>query len=52
MKAAVVHDLNAPPRFDDFIAPVAEAGETIVEVRAAALSQLVKAQASGRHYSS
>lgn len=52
MKAAVVHDFNAPPRYDDFTTPAAEAGETIVQVRAAALSQLVKAQASGRHYSS
>lgn len=52
MKAAVVHDFNAPPRYDDFATPTAEAGETLVQVRAAALSQLVKAQASGRHYSS
>jgi NADPH:quinone reductase-like Zn-dependent oxidoreductase len=52
MKAAVVHDFNAPPRYDDFPAPSAEFGETTVQVRAAALSQLVKAQASGRHYSS
>lgn len=52
MKAAVVHDFNAPPRYDDFPAPETQAGETLVHVRAAALSQLVKAQASGRHYSS
>ncbi|WPN44554.1 zinc-binding alcohol dehydrogenase family protein [Pseudomonas sp. P8_241] len=52
MKAAVVHDFNAPPRYDNFSTPVAEADETLVQVRAAALSQLVKAQASGRHYSS
>nr|WP_172690165.1 zinc-binding alcohol dehydrogenase family protein [Pseudomonas fluorescens]ASI38217.1 Putative alcohol dehydrogenase [Pseudomonas fluorescens] len=52
MKAAVVHDFNAPPRYDDFTTPTAEAGETIVQVLAAALSQLVKVQASGRHYSS
>lgn len=52
MKAAVVHDFNAPPRYDQFPVPRAQAGETLVQVRAAALSQLVKAQASGRHYSS
>jgi NADPH:quinone reductase-like Zn-dependent oxidoreductase len=52
MKAAVVHDFNAPPRYGDFEAPVAGAGETLVQVRAAALSQLVKSQAAGRHYSS
>lgn len=52
MKAAVVHDFDVPPRYDDFPDPVAEAGEIVLRVRAAALSQLVKAQASGRHYSS
>lgn len=52
MKAAVVHDFNTPPGYDDFTSPAAEAGETTIQVRAAALSQLVKAQASGRHYSS
>ncbi|SEB19120.1 quinone oxidoreductase family protein [Paraburkholderia sartisoli] len=52
MKAAVVHDFNASPRYGDFADPVAEPGETLVQVRAAALSQLVKSQASGRHYSS
>lgn len=52
MKAAVIHDFNTPPQYEDFTAPVAASGETLVQVRAAALSQLVKAQASGRHYSS
>ncbi len=52
MKAAVVHDFNAPPRFDDFTDPVAGDGETLVHVHAAALSQLVRSQAAGRHYSS
>lgn len=52
MKAAVVHDFARPPRFDDFAAPEPKEGEVIVHVKAAALSQLVKAQASGKHYSS
>jgi NADPH:quinone reductase-like Zn-dependent oxidoreductase len=52
MKAAVVHDFNRPPRYDDFALPVAQDGETLVKVRAAALSQLVKSQAAGKHYSS
>lgn len=52
MKAAVVHDFNASPRYGDFADPAAEPGETLVQVRAAALSQLVKSQAAGRHYSS
>ena len=52
MKAAVVHDFNQAPRYADFATPEAGEGEVRVRVRAAALSQLVKAQASGRHYSS
>lgn len=52
MKAAVVHDFSAPPRYDEFPSPTPAAGETLVQVRTAALSQLAKAQAAGRHYSS
>lgn len=52
MKAAVVHDFNAPPRYADFEAPVAGPGEVVVQVSACALSQLVRAQAAGKHYSS
>lgn len=52
MKAAVVHDFAAPPRFGDFAEPLAAAGEVLVQVQAAALSQLVRAQAAGKHYSS
>lgn len=52
MKAAVVHDFNQAPRYADFATPEVADGEVRVRVRAAALSQLVKAQASGRHYSS
>ncbi|WP_153101419.1 quinone oxidoreductase family protein [Paraburkholderia hayleyella] len=52
MKAAIVHDFDAPPRYGDFADPIAAADETLVQVRAAALSQLVRAQAAGKHYSS
>lgn len=52
MKAAVVEAFDRPPRYRDFDEPVAQAGEVIVTVKAAALSQLVRAQASGKHYSS
>lgn len=52
MKAAVVHAYDQPPKFDDIAAPVAQDGEVLVSTRAAALSQLVRAQASGKHYSS
>ncbi|WP_263263424.1 zinc-binding alcohol dehydrogenase family protein [Pseudomonas sp. RIT-PI-S] len=52
MKAAIVHSFDHPPRYGDIDAPQAAAGEVLVQVRAAALSQLVRAQASGKHYSS
>jgi NADPH:quinone reductase-like Zn-dependent oxidoreductase len=52
MKAAVVSSFAEPPRYEDFAAPTPALGETLVRVKAAALSQLVKSQASGKHYSS
>lgn len=52
MKAAVVETFDRPPRYRDFDEPVAQEGEVIVTVRAAALSQLARAQAAGKHYSS
>ena len=52
MKAAVVDGFEHPPRFGDFRQPEPGPGELLVEVRAAALSNLVKAQAGGKHYSS
>ena len=52
MKAAVVESFERPPRYATFREPNAGAGEVLVKVRAAALSNLVKGQASGKHYSS
>ena len=52
MKAAVVNSFSAPPSFENFREPVAGAGETVVTVRAAALTPIVRALASGRHYAS
>jgi NADPH:quinone reductase-like Zn-dependent oxidoreductase len=52
VNAAVVNSFENPPHFGAFEDPVAETNEQLVSVRAAALSTLVKAQASGRHYSS
>lgn len=52
MKAAIVHAFGQAPRYGDIDTPVAAAGEVLVNVRAASLSQLVRAQASGKHYSS
>ena len=51
MKAAVVFDLAEGPVWADFIDPQPAPGQTIIDVRAAALSHVVKARASGRHYS-
>jgi NADPH:quinone reductase-like Zn-dependent oxidoreductase len=52
MKAAVVTDFGQAPAYGDFRDPVAGEGETIVRVHAAPLSPIVKALASGRHYTS
>lgn len=52
MKAAIVHAFDQPPKFGDIVAPVPQDGEVLVSTTAAALSQLVRAQASGKHYTS
>ena len=52
MKAAIVHAFDRPPRYGSMDAPQPLAGEVLVQVQAAALSQLVRAQANGSHYSS
>jgi len=52
MKAAIVLDAGRVPVFGDFKAPVPSADEKLVSVSAAAISQVVKSRASGKHYSS
>jgi NADPH:quinone reductase-like Zn-dependent oxidoreductase len=52
MRAAIVNSYSEAPRYGAFRDPVATSGDEVVRVRAVALSNLVKAQASGRHYSS
>ena len=52
MNAAVVYAFDKPPRYSSFEDPVAGQGELIVNVRAAGLHQIVKARASGKHYTS
>ena len=52
MRAVIVESPGQAPRFGEFEHPKPEAGEVLVTVAAAALSNLVKAQASGKHYSS
>jgi NADPH:quinone reductase-like Zn-dependent oxidoreductase len=51
MKAAVVHAAGAVPAYRDFPEPTAKAGEAVVAVAAAAISQVVKSRAAGTHYS-
>lgn len=52
MKAAIVPQAGMTPVYGDFKEPVALAGESRIAVTAAALSPVVKARASGTHYSS
>ncbi len=52
MHAALVEDFSAPPRYREIPPPVPNQGELLLKVRAAALSNLVRGQASGSHYSS
>ncbi len=52
MKAAVVNSFEQPPSFATFEDPVAGEGEVLVRMAASALSNLVKGQVAGRHYSS
>ncbi len=50
MKAAVLHEIGSPPRFDDFDEPRASEGEVVVEVEAAGVNHLDLAKASGGFY--
>jgi NADPH:quinone reductase-like Zn-dependent oxidoreductase len=52
MQAAVVNVLGEAPKYQSFRDPVAQAGEALIKVRAAGLHPIVKARASGVHYSS
>ncbi len=52
MQAAVVNILGQPPQYQEFTDPIAGDGEAIVQVRAVGLHPVVKARASGTHYSS
>ncbi|HEX9199619.1 MAG TPA: zinc-binding alcohol dehydrogenase family protein [Acidobacteriaceae bacterium] len=52
MNAAVVESFENPPHYATFREPIAGEGEALIKVRAAALSNLVKGQANGQHYSS
>jgi NADPH2:quinone reductase len=52
MQAAVVNILSQPPQYQQFPDPEPEGSEILVDVRAAGLHPVVKAIASGAHYSS
>ncbi len=52
MQAAIVREAGQEPTYGDFAEPVAAEGEELLSVRAAAISQVVRSRASGRHYSS
>ncbi|WP_445492556.1 hypothetical protein [Rhodopseudomonas sp. RCAM05734] len=52
MKAVIVSRHGERPVYGDFSEPQPAAGESRIAVSAAAISQLVKSWASGRHYSS
>jgi NADPH:quinone reductase-like Zn-dependent oxidoreductase len=52
MKAAVLHEYDRPPIYDDFPDPTPTDDELLVHVAAAALHPVVKALGAGQHYSS
>lgn len=50
MKAAVLHALGEPPRYEDFTDPQPAEGEVLVRIKAASLKNVDKMMASGSHY--
>ena len=52
MKAAVVNEFGNAPEYGDFAEPEPGDGEVVAEIRAAAVSNLVRLVAAGKHYSS
>ncbi|MEG3135998.1 zinc-binding alcohol dehydrogenase family protein [Rouxiella sp. T17] len=52
MKAAIINKMGDAPVYGEFAEPEANEQQKIVTVKAAAMSQLAKARAAGKHYSS
>ena len=50
MKAAVVESFESAPRYTEFEAPVATPDEVLVTTKAAAVTQLARILATGKHY--
>jgi NADPH:quinone reductase-like Zn-dependent oxidoreductase len=50
MKAAVLHEFGSLPRYEDFAAPTAGAGDVLIHVKAVALENFDKMAAQGVHY--
>lgn len=51
MKAAVMYQRGGMPQYVDFPEPVAQKNELLIFMKAAAIKQLDRSMASGRHYS-
>ena len=52
MKAAVVREFSKAPEYGEFAEPDPADGEVVATIRAAAVSNLVRLVAAGKHYSS
>jgi NADPH:quinone reductase-like Zn-dependent oxidoreductase len=52
MKAAVLHQVEGVPRYEDFPDPVAGEGEVIINVKAVAVENIDKMIAAGTHFAS
>ena len=52
MKAAVVREFGKAPEYGEFAEPDPAEGEVVATIRAAAVSNLVRLVAAGKHYSS
>jgi hypothetical protein len=52
MHAALVDSFGIPPRYGEIAQPDPAEGDVLVHVNAAALTNLVRGQANGTHYSS
>lgn len=50
MKAAVLHQLGTNPKFETINDPQPTSEQTIITIKAAAIKQLDKVKASGKHY--